>query len=265
MVEQRTYLPLVRVRVPSPALPQTDSGIQAAGDDFPVDRTPDINQPALEVIERTIDDIEANELLEYQFLFALVGHIRGHYLGLRKSDKRSAYSFLPMVHEFARQLTALGLVEDKFIDWSDSDSLELEFLKAWGARQLPKDSNLLELAVDLSVHNPLGLPETMNRWVSRLANVSFILSEFLPDVPHMIPVNDRTAELCNTTLRTLSLALQELIRERLVIVVNKSDQSEPLRRARKLKFNSKHRLVANRIDSARKQLRSLTAAPGAQL
>jgi hypothetical protein len=217
-----------------------------------------LTTPQMHAVQATLEDIETEGLLEYQYLFALAGRLRGSEAGLRQSDRRAAHKFVPAALEFAR------LVEEQelgrgIIDWGDPDSVALEFEKAWSSRRLPKNTNIFETAVKLSENNFLMLSSTRNKWVNRVANLAFCLSEMLPDTPTLIPISDKTADMLGTSLRTLSLAVQEVIRERLVLVIEKPDQSLPARRARRLKFNSKQPLVASHIDQSRKHLREVLA------
>ncbi len=205
-------------------------------------------------IEATLEDVEREALLEFQFLFALAGRLRGAEAGLRQSDRRVAKSLVPVALEFAAKVSEGGL-SNGVLDWSDPDSVALEFEKAWSSRRLPKDTRIFEAAITISETNLLGLAIDRNRWVNRIANLGFCLSEMLPDTPILIPISDRTAGMLGTSLRTLSLAVQEAIRERMLIVLEKPNQELPSRRARRLKFNSKNKLIANHIDSARKQFR----------
>ena len=212
------------------------------------------SQPQIEAVSLALQDIEDGQLLEYQFLFVLAGRLRGTEPGLRQSDRRAAEKFLPLALDFAKKVVKNDLAHG-FIEWDDADSVKLEFLKAWSSRRLPKDSLLFESAVEHSAANPLQLPDDRNKWVNRIANLAFCLSEMLPDTPLIIPVSEKTAGMLGISLRTLSLAMQEVIREKLVLVIVKPDQALPRRLARRLKFNARHPLVSKGIEGARKRLR----------
>lgn len=218
-----------------------------------------ITEAQAAAVQAALDDIEEEQLLEYQFLFALAGRLRGLEPGLRQNDRRAPQRLLPVALEFAHQIDLNDLGKG-FIDWSDEDSVALEFTKAWTSRRLPKDASIFDWAIALSLENPLQLSPERNKWVNRIANLAFCLSEMLPDTAALIPINDRTAEKLGLSLRTLSLAVQELIREKLLLVLEKPDQTLPRRRARRFKFNVKHPLVANTIDGSRKRLRDLIAS-----
>lgn len=206
------------------------------------------------IISQSIDVIKKEKLSEYKWMFVLVGFLRGIEPSLRATDKRAAKRFLPVAFEFARQLRNEGF-ESSLIDWEDPASVELEFEKSWASRQFPKGSGFFELAVEISKHDPLQISEKTNSWVARITNLAFCLRELIPDNPILIPVNDRTAELLGTSLRTLSLALQQAISEKTVLVVEKPDQALPARRARRLKFNPKHHWYSDSLDGARKRFR----------
>lgn len=210
------------------------------------------------IIASTIEEIEEKSIPEYSYLFTLIGHIRRTKHGLRQQDRRQARAFADIARKFAQEILTRGLGGNR-INWADTDAVLLEFETAWMARRLPKNTNFFETAIELSIENILELPSERNYWVNRVANVAFCLGELLPDTPILIPVSDRTAAMLGTSLRTLSLALREAIRERLVLVIGKADPRKPVRQARRLKFNSKHPLVANDIERYRKAFKALVA------
>lgn len=222
---------------------------------------PPITDSQEQAIRLAIQDVVALEMPEYQWLFALVGRLRAMTPGSRATDRRDAQQHLQAAVEFGRRVATVGRGTGA-IDWLDEAAVELDFYKAWKSRRSPSGSSFLDIAVEASEHNFLGLPTTENQWVVRIANMAFCLSEMMPELPFMIPVSESTADRLGISLRTLSLALQEVIFMRFVTVQGSSADASANRRARRLRFNPKQKLIANDIGKARKRFREFLAKRG---
>jgi hypothetical protein len=205
-------------------------------------------------VEEAIGFIQRTEAPEYQWMFILVGYVKGHRVGYGVGAR--AGDFFELAQAFGREVVCrlTSSFAEKVVDWSDEGAVCLEFERAWASRQHVKDSGFFQKAVDISLEEPLDLGPKVNPWVRRLVNAGFVLQELKPDVPFLLPINPDTAQLFGTTMRTLSLALQKAIGLGLIRVEQEA-RNNGTRYARRLAFNYEHPVVAARLEKAREALR----------
>ncbi len=207
-----------------------------------------------EAIDAAIDHIKREEPLEYEYFFILAGYLRGVSPGSNSHDMQRAMALVPAAQEFGRRIydEELG---GMFIEFSDNDAAELEFLKAWGKREYAMGGNRFEQAMELARLNPLELPDHVNKWVALVDNLGFCLAEMQGRLPFLIPVNETTAGLAGTSLRTWSLAVQEAIKSKFLTVREHAKLDGGPRRARRLVFNYQNPHVKAGLERYRSNLK----------
>jgi hypothetical protein len=207
-------------------------------------------------IDAAIEHIQREEPFEYEFFFILAGYLRGVSPGSHNNDMRRAMELVPAAQEFGRRINASEVIPIQgIIDFGDSDASELEFLKAWGRREYAMGGNRFELAMKLAQMNPLELPAHTNKWVCLVVNLGFCLAEMQGRLPFLIPVNETTATLAGTSLRTWSLAVQEGIRSKFLTVREHAKLDGGPRKARRLVFNYQNPHVKAGLERYRKNFR----------
>lgn len=205
-------------------------------------------------IDAAIEHIQREEPFEYEFFFILAGYLRGVSPGSHSNDMRRARELIPAAQEFGLRVSDLEL-GGMFIDFGDPGAAELEFLKAWGKREYAMGGNRFELAMKLARMNPLELPDHTNKWVCLVVNLGFCLAEMQGRLPFLIPVNETTATLAGTSLRTWSLAVQEGIRSKFLTVREHAKLDGGPRKARRLVFNYQNPHVKAGLERYRKNFR----------
>jgi len=179
-------------------------------------------------MNEVIEHLRAVGAAEYQWMFVFAGWAKG-----RQVDDK-------MLQAFAMNVFIQLEPKGEFLDWSDPDAVRLEFKKACEARKFPLGTDNFGRAVAESLENPLKLEPPLNGWIIRVANLAYCLQRLQPGLPFLIPVSVECAEQLGTSIRTLSLALNEAIRLGYVQVEEEATVKGSRRLARRLTFNPAH-------------------------
>lgn len=187
-----------------------------------------------DIANNAIRHIQETRALEYQWLFILAGFLKGSYM-----KEQSPGEFGDLLVYFAKKARE-SLRPGDYLDWRDMESVKLEFEKVWATRKYVLKSDSFESFIYLSEGNNLPLDPSMNYWIRRVIETAFLLQESQPDLPFLLPINPRIADLFQTTQRTLALALNNAIELDYIRVVEEATTTGPRRTARRLRFNFEH-------------------------
>jgi|GEM_PF-3189456 len=214
----------------------------------------DLNGPR-GLAEQAVEYLEEVKPPEHQWLFTFAGWLKGG--GMRGKDgEATAADHYECLRFFAREVQRRMHPSGKVLRWNDFEAVTLEFDKAWEKRKFPEASVFFYDAVLYSQENLLEL-QGLNGWVVRMVNLAFLLQEEQPGLPFLIPVNVETADMLNTSIRTLSLALARAVELDFVRVEEEAKMKGSRRFARRLTFNYEHPGVVAGLEAARDSVRTI--------